>query len=184
MQSLVSTLDFGCKIGKKAWKGQGEKGGQWVGESKPGPSGRAKFSRCVSNCPILTWFLVEFLIHASLPRPGEGGHERSEGASHSQEALVTYPVRHTIEVQKLGTVLSHLTTWQNLLEWHWIFSSTSTAHRNNATSTEIWYTILSNNYMIASMENSAVHFRAALAEMSRGVTFFSGLIVTLSVFLL
>lgn len=62
-------------------------------------------------------------------------------------------------------------------------TSTSTAHRNNAVSTEMWYTILSNNHTVGSMENSAVHFRAALAEMSHGVTFFSGLIVTLSIFL-
>lgn len=68
------------------------------------------------NCPVLALFLVEFPIHAALPSPGGGGRERSEVASHSHEALGTYPVRHTIGVEKVGTVVSHLTSWQDLLE--------------------------------------------------------------------
>lgn len=46
IQSLLFTLDFGCKRGKPAWKGQCEKGGQWVGVSK---TRRAKFFRCMRN---------------------------------------------------------------------------------------------------------------------------------------
>lgn len=74
------------------------------------------FSRCMINCPIVALFSVEFPIQAALPRPGKGGGERSEVASHSCEAFGMYPIRYTVGVEEVGGGVSHLTSWQNPLE--------------------------------------------------------------------
>jgi len=46
---------------------------------------------------------------------------REEKLSHTHMEHGEYTVRCTVHVEKLGAVVTSQTSWQNLLEWHWIF---------------------------------------------------------------